>query len=67
MAIAAVFQQQPQKLLSVADLMDAVFMDRLPQEIQATIRHRILNILSTGAKEGQWYRGQRGQYSLSRV
>ncbi|MBD1864529.1 MULTISPECIES: hypothetical protein [Trichocoleus] len=67
MAIAAVFQQQPEELLSVADLMDAVFVGSLPQEIHATIRHHILNILSAGAKEGQWYRGQRGQYSLSQV
>ena len=66
-AIAAVFQQQPQELLSVAALMDAIFVDSLPQGMHATIRHRILNILSTGAKEGQWYRGQRGQYSLSRI
>ncbi|MEP0874094.1 hypothetical protein NDA01_30810 [Trichocoleus desertorum AS-A10] len=66
-AIAAVFQQQPQELLSVADLMAAIFVDRLPPDLHNPTHRRILNILSTGAKEGQWYRGQRGQYSLSQV
>jgi hypothetical protein len=65
-AIAAVFQQQPQELLSVADLMAAIFVDRLPPDLHNPTHRRMLNILSTGAKEGQWYRGQRGQYSLSR-
>ncbi|MBD1865081.1 MULTISPECIES: hypothetical protein [Trichocoleus] len=50
-AIAAVFQQQPQELLSVAALMNAIFVDSLPQGMHTTIRHRILNILSTGAKD----------------
>lgn len=66
-AIAAVFQQQPQELLSVSDLMAAIFVDRLPPDLHNPTHRRMLNILSTGAKDGQWYRGQRGQYSLSQV
>lgn len=64
-AITAVFQQRPQDLLSVPDLVDEIFVEAIPQEVRTIARNRMLNILSTGAKEGQWYRGPKGRYSLS--
>jgi hypothetical protein len=64
-AIAAVFQRRPQDLLSVPDLVDEIFVEAIPQDVRTIARNRILNILSTGAKEGQWYRGPKGRYSLS--
>ncbi|MBW4491457.1 MAG: hypothetical protein KME12_27235 [Trichocoleus desertorum ATA4-8-CV12] len=64
-AIAAVFQRRPQDLLSVPELVDEIFVEAIPQDVQTIARNRMLNILSTGAKEGQWYRGPKGRYSLS--
>ena len=64
-AIAAVFQRRPQDLLGVPDLVGSIFVDSIPQEVRTIARNRILNILSSGAKEGQWHRGPKGRYSLS--
>ncbi|MBD2098868.1 hypothetical protein H6F90_27785 [Trichocoleus sp. FACHB-591] len=64
-AIAAVFQRRPEELLSVPDLVDEIFVEAIPQDVRTIARNRMLNILSTGAKEGQWYRGPKGRYSLS--
>ncbi|MBD2095803.1 hypothetical protein H6F90_11645 [Trichocoleus sp. FACHB-591] len=64
-AITAVFQRQPEELLSVPDLVDKIFVEAIPQDVRTIARNRMLNILSTGAKEGQWYRGPKGRYSLS--
>jgi hypothetical protein len=64
-AIAAVLQRRPQDLLGVPDLVGSIFVDSIPQEVRIIARNRILNILSSGAKEGQWHRGPKGRYSLS--
>ncbi|MEP0873884.1 hypothetical protein NDA01_29690 [Trichocoleus desertorum AS-A10] len=64
-AITAVFQRQPEEILSVPDLVDKIFVEAIPQDVRTIARNRMLNILSTGAKEGQWYRGPKGRYSLS--
>ncbi|HEY9751160.1 MAG TPA: hypothetical protein V6C63_20925 [Allocoleopsis sp.] len=66
-AITAVFQQQPKQLLSVPDLISTIFVAEIPQDVRNKARDRMLNILSTGAKDGQWYRGKKGQYSLSKA
>ncbi len=66
-AITSVFQQQPKQLLSVPDLINTIFVAEIPQDVRNKARDRMLNILSTGAKDGQWHRARKGQYSLSKV
>jgi hypothetical protein len=66
-AITTVFEQQPKQLLSVPDLINTIFVAEIPQDVRNKARDRMLNILSTGAKDGQWYRGKKGQYSLSKA
>ncbi|MBD2120955.1 hypothetical protein [Trichocoleus sp. FACHB-262] len=66
-AITTVFQQQPKQLLSVPDLINAIFTAEIPQDVRNKARDRMLNILSTGAKDGQWFRGKKGQYSLTKA
>lgn len=66
-AITTVFQQQPKQLLSVPDLISTIFVAEIPQDVRNKARDRMLNILSTGAKDGQWFRGKKGQYSLSKA
>lgn len=64
-AITTVLQQQPNQLLSVPNLIDAIFVAEIPQDVRNKARDRMLNILSSGTKDGQWYRGKKGLYSLS--
>ncbi|HEY9861769.1 MAG TPA: hypothetical protein V6D16_19885 [Candidatus Obscuribacterales bacterium] len=66
-AITSVFQQQPKQLLSVPDLINTIFVAEIPQDVRNKARDRMLNILSTGAKDGQWHRARKGQYSLSKA
>jgi hypothetical protein len=66
-AITTVFQQQPKQLLSVPDLISTIFVAEIPQDVRNKARDRMLNILSTGAKDGQWFRARKGQYSLSKA
>jgi hypothetical protein len=66
-AITTVFQQQPKQLLSVPDLINTIFVAEIPQDVRNKARDRMLNILSTGAKDGQWHRARKGQYSLSKA
>ena len=66
-AITTVFQQQPKQLLSVPDLINTIFVAEIPQDVRNKARDRMLNILSTGAKDGQWHRAKKGQYSLAKV
>lgn len=66
-AITTVFQQQPKQLLSVPDLINTIFVAEIPQDVRNKARDRMLNILSTGAKDGQWHRAKKGQYSLLKV
>lgn len=65
-AIASVMQQQPDRLFGMVELIAAIFEDDLPKAVRNKARDRILNILSLGVKDGQWYRGRKGQYSVSR-
>lgn len=65
-AIASVMQQQPDRLFGMVELIAAIFEDDLPKPVRNKARDRILNILSLGVKDGQWYRGRKGQYSVSR-
>lgn len=65
-AIASVMQQQPDRLFGMVELIAAIFDADLPKPVRNKARDRILNILSLGVKDGQWYRGRKGQYSVSR-
>lgn len=65
-AIGSVMQQQPDRLFGMVELIAAIFEDDLPKSVRNKARDRILNILSLGVKDGQWYRGRKGQYSVSR-
>lgn len=65
-AIASVMEQQPDRLFGMVELIAAIFEPDLPKAVRNKARDRILNILSLGVKDGQWYRGRKGQYSVSR-
>ena len=66
-AVAEVMQQHSGELLETATIIDAIFANDIPKEVRRTVRSRVSNVLSVGAKSGKWYRGQLGKYSMSKA
>ena len=66
-AVASVLQRQADSVWEVPAIMDAIFVDELPQEAENIARRRVTNILSEGIRKNEWYRSRQGQYSLSRA
>lgn len=63
--IVGVLQAQPNNIFKIADVMSAVFKEDMPQSQFLKARNRVSNILSAGARDGGWYRGKNGTYSIS--
>lgn len=63
--IGGVLQAQPGNVFKIADVMNAVFKEDMPKNHFLKARNRVSNILSAGAREGTWYRGRGGTYSVS--
>ena len=63
--IVGVLQAQPSNIFKIADVMSAVFKEDMPKNQFLKARNRVSNILSAGARDGNWYRGRGGTYSAS--
>lgn len=63
--IVGVLQAKPDTIFKIADVMNAVFKEDMPQSHFLKARNRVSNILSAGARDGDWYRGRGGTYSVS--
>ncbi|MEB3356185.1 MAG: hypothetical protein VKK04_05625 [Synechococcales bacterium] len=66
-AVLQVLQQRPEGVVSVPEIIDAIFLEETPKSVRATIRTRLSNALSVGLKNQKWYRGKTGQYSISKA
>lgn len=63
--IVGVLQAQPGSIFKIADVMNVVFKEDMPKSQFLKARNRVSNILSAGARDGNWYRGRGGTYSAS--
>ena len=66
-AVSEVMQQHSKQILEITAIIDAIFTDEIPKQIRSTVRERVSNVLSVGAKNGKWYRGQLGKYSMTQA
>lgn len=66
-AVAEVMQQRSGEVLEITTIIDAIFTHEIPKEVKSTARERVSNVLSVGAKNGKWYRGKLGKYSVSKA
>lgn len=66
-AVSEVMQQEPEQVLDIATIIKAIFVDEIPKAVRSKARERVSNVLSVGAKQGKWYRGQLGKYSMSKA
>ncbi|NJL38151.1 MAG: hypothetical protein HC899_16470 [Leptolyngbyaceae cyanobacterium SM1_4_3] len=66
-AVAYILHQQPNKVFEVPTIVDALFIEATPKDARNDARNRVSNVLSIGLKNNKWYRGKKGQYSLSQA
>ena len=62
-----ILQDQPDEVFEIAKMVDAIFVKSIPQAVRKGARERVSNILAEGARKDQWYRGDTGEYSLSKI
>lgn len=66
-AVSGVMQRQPEQVLNTAAIVDAIFVDEIPQGVRSKARELVSNVLSVGVKKEKWYRGEVGSYSMSKA
>lgn len=66
-AVYSVLQRSSDQVFEISAVVNAIFVDSLPTEVESKARRQVTNILSEGARKNKWYRGQLGQYSISRA
>ncbi len=64
-AVTLILQTQPEKSFKIAEVMEALFEEGIPKSQYLKARNRISNILSAGARNGEWTRGKGSTYSIS--
>jgi hypothetical protein len=64
-AIAQVLESDLERVWEISAVVDAIFVESIPQEIKKKVRLQITNLLAQGARENKWERGQQGSYTLS--
>ncbi|MEL7501602.1 MAG: hypothetical protein AAFN18_03985 [Cyanobacteria bacterium J06554_6] len=63
--VEAVLKTKSRGRFKIAEVMTAIFQDEMPKAQFLKARNRISNILSAGARSGEWHRGRGGTYSVS--
>lgn len=65
--VAGVLKGQPKKVFEISNVVDAIFVEKIPQWARKGARERVSNILAEGARKKNWNRGKGGRYSMSKV
>lgn len=63
--VESILKTRPRSRFKIAEVMNAIFQDDMPKTQFLKARNRISNILSAGARSGEWHRGRGGTYSVS--
>lgn len=65
--VANVLKAKPKQVFKIAAVMDELFpADDMPKADFLKARNRVSNILSAGARSGDWHRGRGGTYSCTK-
>ncbi|NET38870.1 MAG: hypothetical protein F6K19_43960, partial [Cyanothece sp. SIO1E1] len=65
--VELILQRQPNQVLEIPEVVSSIFVSRMPKDAQGRAHARISNILAEGARNGRWYRGRPGCYSMSKT
>lgn len=63
--VESVLKTKPRSRFKIAEIMTEIFQEDMPKTQFLKARNRISNILSAGARSGDWHRGRGGTYSVS--
>ena len=64
-AVRLILETQPENDFKIADVMEALFQEKMPRDQYLKARNRISNVLSGGVRAGDWYRGERSSYRMT--
>ena len=65
--VANVVKSKPKQVFKIAGVMEELFpTDDMPKADFLKARNRVSNILSAGARSGDWHRGRGGTYSCTK-
>ena len=64
-AVRLILETQPENEFKIADVMDALFEEKMPRAQYLKARNRISNVLSGGVRAGDWHKGDRGTYRMT--
>ena len=64
-AVQLILETQPENEFKIADVMAALFEEKMPRTQYLKARNRISNVLSGGVRAGDWYKGERGTYRMT--
>lgn len=63
-AVSTLLHQQAGQALEIGAIIDALFVEEMPSQVRAKVRHQVTNILTEGARKNRWHRPQPGSYSV---
>ena len=66
-AVSLVLQRGAEQVFEIPAVVNSIFVDEFPKSVESKVRRQVTNVLSDGARKNKWYRGQIGQYSMSRA
>ena len=66
-AVKLVLATQPDKGFKIVEVMEALFKEGMPKAQYLKARNRVSNVLSGGVRAGDWYRGERSTYRMSKA
>ena len=66
-AVKLILETQPENDFKIADVMTALFIEDMPKSQYLKARNRISNVLSGGVRAGDWHKGERGTYRMTKA
>ena len=66
-AVRLILATQPENDFKIVEVMDALFKEDMPKDQYLKARNRISNVLSGGVRAGDWYRGERSTYRMTKA
>lgn len=66
-SVQIVLATKPEEDFKIAEVMSSLFTEDMPRDQYLKARNRVSNILSGGVRDGDWFKGDRGAYRLTKA
>ena len=66
-SVQIVLATKPAEDFKIAEVMSSLFTEDMPRDQYLKARNRVSNILSGGVRDGDWFKGDRGAYRLTKA